>query len=223
MEDSGATQHRILTAREAGYVGCRMCGRANPVGSTVCARCGTTLPTRGRAGLQPVWAWLIAGLIAYIPANIWPMLRTSVFGRTQESTIVGGVIELVEYGSYGVAFVVFVASVMIPISKFIAIAYLAITLEGRTRLSNHDRMKLYEVVEFIGRWSMIDVFVVAILTALVQLDFAVAINPGIAAASFALSVAFTMLAAQSFDPRLIWDAAQNTGQADKASEKNTSR
>ncbi len=197
-----------------------MCGRANPVGAHVCTRCGSKLPTNGRAGLQPVWAWLIAGLIAYIPANLWPMLRTSVFGRTQESTIIGGVVELVEYGSYGVAFIVFLASVMIPIAKFIAIAYLAITLEGRTRLSTHDRMKLYEVVEFIGRWSMIDVFVVAILTALVQLDFAVAINPGIAAASFALSVAFTMLAAQSFDPRLIWDGPQKAGHYGKSGTKS---
>ncbi len=219
MEDTGATQNRILTAREAGYVGCRMCGRANPAGATTCIRCNTTLPTRGRGSLQPVWAWLIAGLIAYIPANIWPMLRTSVLGKTQESTIVGGVIELLDYGSYGVALVVFVASVMIPIAKFIAIAYLALTLEGRTRLSSHDRLKLYEVVEFIGRWSMIDVFVVAILAALVQLDFAVAINPGIAAASFALSVAFTMLAAQSFDPRLIWDSAQEAGHSRKGSKK----
>jgi paraquat-inducible protein A len=166
------------------------------------------LPDQGRSSLQPVWAWLIAGMIAYIPANIFPMLRTTTFGKTSDNTIVGGVFELLDHGSYGVALIVFGASVMIPVLKFITIAYLAITLGGRTRLSAHGRVKLYEVVEFIGRWSMIDVFVVAILVALVQLDFAATINPGIAAVSFALSVAFTMLSAQSFDPRLIWDGAE---------------
>ena len=154
--------------------------------------------------LQKVWAWLVAGLIAYVPANIYPMLRTSTLGQTSENTLMGGIIELVHHGSYGVAFIVFFASILIPIAKFIAIAFLAISVRKPANLGNHERLVLYEVVEFIGRWSMIDVFVVAILTALVQLDFAAAISPGIAAVSFALSVAFTMLAAQSFDPRLMW-------------------
>jgi len=189
-------------------VGCRSCGQPNAAHAarcTRCTRCDSALPPGGRASLQPVWAWLIAGLIAYIPANIWPMLRTSALGHTSESTIIGGVLELAALGSWGVALIVFVASVMIPIGKFLAIAYLALTLGGRNRMSLHARLHLYELVEFIGRWSMIDVFVVAILVALVQLDFAATINPGIAAVSFALSVAFTMLSAQSFDPRLIWD------------------
>lgn len=146
-------------------------------------------------------------MIAYIPANVYPMLRTSTLGHMSESTIVGGAIELVEYGSFGVAFIVFFASVVIPISKFIAIAYLAYRVQKGKR--GHARhLHLYEVVEFIGRWSMIDVFVVAILSALVQLNFVATINPGIAAVSFALSVAFTMISANSFDPRLIWDTRE---------------
>ena len=111
------------------------------------------------------------------------------------------------HGDIGVALIVFLASIVIPVSKFVAISYLALSIPHRVRLPSHRRHLLYEVVEFIGRWSMIDVFVVAILSSLVQLDFAATIRPGIAAASFALSVAFTMLAALSFDPRLIWDEA----------------
>ena len=148
---------------------------------------------------------MIAGMIAYIPANQYPMLLTSTLVERSESTIIGGVVELIEYGSIGVAIIVFVASVMIPVGKFIAIIYLAISVQRHSRNNQHERHKAYEVVEFIGRWSMIDVFVVAILSALVQLDTIATINPGIAAVSFALSVIFTMLSAQAFDSRLIWD------------------
>jgi paraquat-inducible protein A len=142
----------------------------------------------------------------YVPANIYPMLRTTSLGKTSDSTILGGVLDLIHHGSVGIALIVFFASIMIPVGKFIAIAFLALSIRHRVNLSDHRRHVLYEVVEFVGRWSMIDVFVVAILAALVQLDFAANVNPGIAAVSFALSVAFTMLSAQSFDPRLIWDA-----------------
>ncbi len=170
-----------------------------------CKRCHGRLESRDEMSLQKVWAWLIAGIIAYIPANIYPMLRTKTLVESSESTIIGGVIELIDYQSYGIAAIVFVASVMIPIGKFIAIIYLALCVGRDVQSTPHSRHQLYDIVEFIGRWSMIDVFVVAILSALVQLDTIATINPGIAAVSFALSVVFTMLAAQSFDPRLIWD------------------
>ena len=212
MENAGRAQ-TALTARRAGLVGCRNCGRVHGGAAAVCRRCGSPLSSREEGSLQRVWAWLFAGMIVYIPANIYPMLLTTSFGRTTENTIIGGAIELMDYGSYGVALIVFVASVLIPVGKFVAIGYLALAVRRRPRgLSRgHSRQRLYEVVEFIGRWSMIDVFVVAILSALVQLDFAATINPGIAAGRFSLAVAFTMLAAQSFDPRLIWDAEEAEG------------
>ena len=197
----------VLTARQAGLVGCVECGRVHRKGIDACSVCGTRLESRDAASLQKVWAWLIAGMIVYIPANIYPMLLTSTFGRTTESTIIGGVLDLISHQSYGVALIVFVASVVIPIGKFISIAYLAIRVQRRLP-GTTAHFHLYEVVEFIGRWSMIDVFVVAILSALVQLDFVANINPGIAAVSFALSVAFTMISANSFDPRLIWDSQE---------------
>jgi paraquat-inducible protein A len=205
MENVGRT-HEVLTARRAGMIGCTVCGRVHPGTAVQCTRCGARLQLRDRQSLQRVWAWLFAGIITYIPANIYPMLLTSTLGKQTENTIVGGAIDLVEHGSYGVALIVFVASIVIPIGKFIAISYLAISVKSAVVIRGHGRQKLYEVVEFIGRWSMIDVFVVAILSALVQLNFVATVNPGIAAASFALSVAFTMLSAQSFDPRMIWDA-----------------
>jgi paraquat-inducible protein A len=203
-----------LTARQAGLVGCQSCGKVHRAGVATCQRCGAPLHSRMPGSLQKVWAWLFAGIVVYIPANIYPMLLTTSFGRTSENTIVGGVVDLIHYGSYAVAAIVFLASVVIPVGKFIAIGYLALVVRPGARIGRgsgqHGRQHLYEVVEFIGRWSMIDVFVVAILAALVQLDFAATISPGIAAVSFSLSVAFTMLAAQSFDPRLIWDAEEGT-------------
>ncbi|MCB2116479.1 MAG: paraquat-inducible protein A [Rhodobacteraceae bacterium] len=205
MEDAG-TAPGALTARAAGLVACTQCGRVHPLGTPQCRRCGSDLASRDDTSLQRVWAWLFAGMIAYVPANLSPMLLTSTFGRTRENTIIGGVFELFDHGSYGVALVIFLASVVVPIGKFIAIAYLALSVRSRGLARGHARQRLYEVVEFIGRWSMIDVFVVAILSALVQLDFIATVKPGVAAASFALSVAFTMLSAQAFDPRLIWDS-----------------
>lgn len=143
--------------------------------------------------------------MAYIPANIYPMLQTRTLFQTSEDTIIAGAIDLAAHGSIGIALIILTASVAIPLGKFFAIAYLAIAVSRPGQLSPERRFQLYELVEFIGRWSMIDVFVVAILSALVQLNVAASINPGIAALAFALSVIFTMLSAQSFDSRMIWD------------------
>lgn len=207
-QPQGHAQGQTLTAHRAGLVGCRSCGRVWPPQEQICNRCGAALHPPDRRSLQAVWAWLAAGIIFYIPANLFPMLRTSTFAGlmgNSEATILGGVVELVHYGSWGIAAIVFVASIIIPIAKFVAIIWLALAAgKPATVRRAHLRLRLYEVVDFIGRWSMIDVFVVAILSALVQLGFVASIHPGPAAVSFALSVAFTMLAAQSFDPRLIW-------------------
>ncbi|TCS66484.1 paraquat-inducible protein A [Primorskyibacter sedentarius] len=207
MEDT-RTAPPVLTARAAGLIGCTQCGRVQEPGAERCVRCQSLLRSRDEASLQKVWAWLFAGLVVYVPANVYPMLRTSSLGKTSDSTILGGVVDLIHHGSIGIALIVFFASIMIPVGKFLAIGYLALSIRRQVSLSDHRRHVLYEVVEFVGRWSMIDVFVVAILATLVQLDFAASIKPGIAAVSFALSVAFTMISAQSFDPRLIWDASE---------------
>ncbi len=210
MEIAGSAGS-ALTAREARLVACTRCTRVWPLGTRRCGRCGSVLHSRHPRSLQRVWGWWVAGLICYIPANLYPMLRTRTLFTKQEDTIIGGAVELFTHGAAGVALVILVASVAIPIGKFIAVAYLALTLEGRTGLSRHRRQQLYELVEFIGRWSMIDVFVVAILSSLVQLNVVAQVNPGPAALTFALSVIFTMLSAQSFDSRMIWDSAGRPG------------
>lgn len=205
MAHARSAQTLPLTARQAGLVACTTCGRVHHAGVDECLRCGAKLSSRDSTSMQRVWAWMLLGFMAYIPANLYPMLETTTLGRTSANTLLGGVIELTIHGSYLVAGIVFFASIVIPLGKFVAISYLALQVTRPDASSSHAKHILYEVVEFIGRWSMIDVFVVALLASLVQLGSAVSIQPGIAAVSFALSVVFTMLSAISFDCRLIWD------------------
>lgn len=204
MEIPGALNGET-TARERGLVGCRRCARVWPIAQTRCGRCSSRLKSRDALALQKVWAWWLAGVLAYIPANIYPMLETRTLFTRSDDTIIAGAIKLAEHGSYGVALIIIVASVGIPLAKFFAVAYLALSVGRGSVMSRTRRHGLYEVVEYIGRWSMIDVFVVAILSSLVQLNVLASIKPGPASLAFALSVIFTMLAAQSFDSRLIWD------------------
>lgn len=195
----------IPTAREAGLVACTRCRKVHEPSVPRCTRCGAPLKSRDAHSLQRVWAWWIAGLIAYIPANIYPMLLTNTLGSRTDATILGGAVQLWAHGDAPIAMIVFAASILIPVGKFLAIAFLALSLNRQRFMGRHAKHRLYEVVEFIGRWSMIDVFVVAILASLVQFNFVASINPGVAAICFALSVAFTMKAALAFDPRFIWD------------------
>jgi paraquat-inducible protein A len=192
----------VVTGADLGLCACPSCGRAAPPGR--CPRCGGRVGPPDRRALQAVWALLLAGVVAYVPANLYPMLVTrTLFSRT-DSTIVGGAIDLARHGSWFVAAVVFVASVVIPVTKFAVIGWLAATIARGSAADPKRRRRLHHAVEAIGRWSMIDVFVVAVLAALVQLGFLASIEPGPAAAPFAASVVLTMLAAQRLDPRLIW-------------------
>lgn len=197
---------QTLTAAEAGLVGCQTCTLASPAGTGVCPRCGAPLVSRDPLAMQRVWAWWMAGVLAYVPANLYPMLETRTLFQDEASTIVGGAIELYAHGSWVVATVVLLASVGIPVAKFLSIAFLALTVTHKAELSQINRHRLYHVVEYIGRWSMIDVFVVAILASLVQFSSVASVAPGPASLTFAASVVFTMLSAQSFDSRRIWDA-----------------
>ena len=199
------THLEAVTARDEGLVACQRCNRVWPMGRARCGRCEARLESRDAGSLTRVWAFLAAGMIAYVPANTLPMLSTSALFEHHTATIVGGAIELAEAGVLWVAIVILVASVGIPVAKFVAIAWLALSARRGSRTSQHTRLVLFEIVEYIGRWSMIDVFVVAVLSALVHLGLVVSIEPGPAALAFAASVIFTMLAAQAFDSRLIWD------------------
>ena len=210
MELAGTTQ-KTLSARDMGVVACTRCTKAWPLGTDICDRCGHVLVSRDRLSLQRVWVFWVMGLVCYIPANIYPMLKTKTLYQVEESTIIGGAVELAHHGNLGIALIILVASVVIPLGKFWAVAFLAISVRQKNASSNHRRQFLYEVVEYIGRWSMIDIFVVAILSALVQLKTLASINPGPASIFFALSVIFTMLSAQAFDSRMIWDVQAKDG------------
>ena len=196
----------VRSAKSLGLVACTRCSKVWESGTETCGRCGHHLRSRDTHSLQRVWAWWIVGMMCYIPANLYPMLSTRMLAQTSENTIVGGALELAHHGNVGIAFVVLFASVVIPIGKFGVIAILALSVRQGSRISELRRHQLYEIVEYIGRWSMIDVFVVAILSSLVQLGALAAITPGKASLFFALSVIFTMFSAQSFDSRMIWDS-----------------
>jgi len=159
--------------------------------------------------LQRTLALLITATILYIPANVYPIMITDALGKTEESTILGGVILLINLGSIPVAAVIFIASVMVPVGKFLSMYYLVWSVNAKPAASGRQRTVLYQLTELIGKWSMVDVFVVAILVALVHLGGIMVIRPGIAALSFAGVVIVTMLAAHSFDPRLIWDRLED--------------
>jgi len=219
MELAGKTEN-IKSARELGLVACTRCTKVWPAGTETCGRCGKHLESRDTTSLQRVWAYWIVGFLCYIPANMYPMLQTRTLLTVQEDTIVGGAIELFHYGSPGVALIILIASVAIPVAKFLAIAFLAISVLRVSNISMHQRQLLYEVVEYIGRWSMIDIFVVAIMSSLVQLNTLAAITPGRASLFFALSVIFTMLSAQAFDSRMIWDVQSGNPDAPDTSDSN---
>lgn len=214
MELSG-TSGKIISARDMGVVACTRCAKASVLGTKTCGRCGHTLVSRDRLSLQRVWAYWVMGLICYIPANVFPMLETKTLFQVDESTIIGGAVELAHHGAIGIAAIILIASVVIPLGKFWAVAFLAISVKQQNAASNHQRQFMYEIVEYIGRWSMIDIFVVAILSSLVQLKSLATINPGPASIFFALSVIFTMLAAQAFDSRMIWDVQTKDGGPDR--------
>lgn len=186
-------------------VGCTTCGFLSPEGRPICPYCKSRLHKRRPNSLQMSIAFLISAIVCYVPANIYPIMITNVLGEQTDSNILQGVILLWNLGSYPVAMVILIASVCIPIAKIISLCMLCLA----TRYIKNEKGKrftqLYRVTEFIGRWSMVDVFVVSILVALVQMGNLMSIFPGHAAIPFAAVVILTMFSAMNFDPRLIWD------------------
>ncbi|MBO1256179.1 paraquat-inducible protein A [Alteromonas sp. 5E99-2] len=154
--------------------------------------------------IQQTWALLFTATLLYIPANTLPIMHTQFFGSIEPSTIIGGVIKLWHTGSYPIAIIIFLASVAIPIAKLIVLAWLNWSIQTQSEELHCRRALAYQLVEWVGRWSMIDVFVVAVLVALIQLGGTISIFPGYAALAFCAVVFFTMLAAITFDSRLIW-------------------
>lgn len=171
--------------------------------NNICRRCGSKIHHHRDTPTEKSWAFLITAIICYIPANLYPMMVIEQFGSESGSTILGGVLELWSHGDYPIALIILVASIFVPIGKFLMLAYLLVTVKysfgNSKRINKH---KVYYITEVIGPWSMVDVFVVGILAGLVHLS-SVKIIAGTAATAFALSVFFTLLAAHAFDAKLI--------------------
>jgi paraquat-inducible protein A len=204
------------TAAAAGLFACDACTLvsrhvprldAHPEsGSARCPRCGSHLHLRKPDSIRRVWAFLIAAYILYWPANLLPIMNTSSLFGAQNDTILSGVIYLWQTGSWGTATVVFIASLLVPILKLTVLTFLVVTVQLRSTWRPQLRSRLYQVVSFIGRWSMLDIFVVAVLVALVQIKAVAEIQAGPAALAFGAVVVLTIFAANSFDSRLIWDS-----------------
>lgn len=205
----GRAPDRPWVSVHPGLASCTTCGLlsrpAGPDRLGQCPRCGATLANRHHFSIQTTWALVIAAAILFVPANAFPVLVSTTLGSSEPSTILQGVVFLYQDGSWVLALIVLVASVVVPLGKLVALAYLMITVQRGSITSNHDRTRLYRLVELVGRWSMLDVFVVAFITALVQLDPLMSVAPGIGVMYFMAVVVLTMIAAHTFDPRLIWN------------------
>ena len=206
----------VLTAAQAGLVSCETCSLvskpADPARHGFCPRCGGELAPRRHHSIQYTWALVLAAAICYIPANVLPVLTTNALGSSESDTIMGGVVLLYTTGSWPLALIVLVASVMVPLGKLVALSYLLITVQRGSLGGRHERTRLYRMVEIIGRWSMLDVFVDTFTVALVQLQPLMSVEPGPGVLFFAAVVVLTMMAAESFDARLIWDTGVPRGQ-----------
>lgn len=199
----------FLTAQKAGLISCHSCHLLckKPKRSAVmrCPRCGARLHPRKPDSIARTWALVLAALIFYIPANVLPITIVISMGKAQSDTIMSGVIYFIHSGMWPIALIIFIASVFVPLVKLMILAFLLISVQRKSGWRSKDRTKLYRIIEIIGRWSMLDIFVVTILVALVNLGALATIHAGPGALFFGAVVVTTILAAMSFDPRLIWD------------------
>jgi len=170
-----------------------------------CPRCGTTVSQGVRGSLQLTAALAVAALILYVPANIYPILRMHFYGAYSESTVWDGVVSLAQTQQYFVAFIVFLASIAIPVLKLGGLLYLVISARFRLGRRLRSRTRLYRFIDAVGPWAMLDVFLLAVLVALVKLGQIATILPGPGLIAFSAVVVLTMLASASFDPRAIWE------------------
>ena len=191
-----------------GLASCHLCQKLADVTVHKCPRCGSAMHVRKSNSVTRTLALLCTASLLYIPANIYPIMITDQMSHSLDSTILGGVVLLIQMDSWPIALVIFIASVMVPLGKIFMMFYLCWTARKGSSVTPRQRTVAYRITEFIGKWSMLDVFVVTILVALVHFGQLLVIRPGIAAVSFALLVMVTMVAAESFDPRLFWDAEE---------------
>ncbi|VXC77999.1 Paraquat-inducible protein A [Pseudomonas sp. 8Z] len=198
-----------MRAIDAGLLICHECHHLNRQEPEAehqhCSRCGAQVHARRPNSLVRTWALLLTSALLYIPANLLPIMTVNSLGKGAPSTIMSGVVELLHHGMVPIAAVVFIASILVPTFKLLGIALLLYSVQRHQPMSARQRILMYRFIEWIGRWSMLDIFVIAILVALVNFGSLASIEAGAGAAAFASVVILTMLAALTFDPRLIWD------------------
>lgn len=201
-----------ISAMRASLVRCPGCDKLHPAAhaapGTACSRCGAAVHARKPASVQRTWALMLGAAILYIPSNLYPVMKISQLGKTESDTIISGVIAMFQAGWYPVGLAILFASILVPCFKIVSLTVLLLALQRRSRWNPVTRTKLYRIVEGIGRWSMLDMFTTSLLVALVQLGNVMTIEPGVGATCFAGVVVLTMLAAMSFDPRLVWDTLE---------------
>jgi paraquat-inducible protein A len=209
-----AMNQPVKTARNQGLISCHTCHllcRSGDAGAVMtCPRCGARLHGRKPNSIHRTWALVLAAFVFYIPANVLPITTVISFGKGQSDTIMSGVIYFIRSGMWPIALVIFVASVFVPLVKLCLLTFLLISVQRKSRWRQKDRTRLYRITEVIGRWSMVDIFVVTILVALVNLGALASIHARAGAVFFCAVVVITMFAAMSFDPRLIWDTEEST-------------
>ncbi|PMY38860.1 paraquat-inducible membrane protein A [Pseudomonas sp. GW456-L14] len=202
-----------MRAIDAGILVCNECHELNrqepDTNEQTCTRCGALVHARRPNSIMRTWALLITAAILYIPANVLPIMTVTSLGQGDPSTIMSGVIVLVQHGMIPIAAVVFIASILVPTFKLVGIALLLFSVQRHQPLSARQRIWMYRFIEFIGRWSMLDIFVIAILVAVVNFGRLASIEANLGAVAFASVVILTMLAAVTFDPRLIWDNTES--------------
>jgi paraquat-inducible protein A len=196
-----------------GLIACRTCGllssRTSSPQPAKCARCAMTLEPPAERSIEHTWAWLITGIVLYIPANVLPVMYAQMVGGGHESTILSGVSSFWSSGARDIALLIFTASVVVPTTKFLALGLLLCTVRRRSRWAMNHRTRLYRLVEVIGYWSMLDVVVVALSCTLLQFKTIATAEPRLGIVFFCAVVIATMMAAISFDPRLIWEGAHD--------------
>jgi paraquat-inducible protein A len=197
----------LNTGKRKGFIVCHHCDSLQKVQDVaVCQCCGAELHLRFRQSLSRSWTLLLCALIFYIPANMLPIMTIEKLGKSQSDTIMSGVISLSQSGLWGIALVVFVASIVVPLLKMIGMAVLLLAVQFRWQLNPQWQTKIYRLIVFVGRWSMLDIFVVGLLAGLVEFDKLAMVTAESGATFFAVVVVLTLLSVNAFDPRLIWDA-----------------
>ncbi len=199
---------QCITAKQLGWVRCDTCDlvieNAN-ANRQRCPRCGVRLASRLPKSISRTWALVVTAWIFIVPANVYPIMTVVYFGDGEPDTIFSGVVQLAQEGMLPIAIIVFIASIVVPVLKLISIMLLLIVVQRKWQLNLTVCTRLYRFIEFIGAWSMLDLFMISILAALVDLGAVATVSAGPAASAFALVVVITLFAAMSFDPRLIWD------------------